>query len=315
VDLDATVRDLARRLLGYCLLRTGDRGLAEEIAQDCLAALVHRWRRHGRPESPEAFVFAIARRRAARAPLRRRLWLPLDRLHGQRDQTPDIEARLIQRCVSVLIIGLTVPAFGQANKEQAKQVFKQANELSAQQDYANAAAKYEEAIRLDPSLVDAYFPLAKIQEAGLAEQTLISAVRANPQDLRVYEQLAAYYSRLGQFQKAVETYRQWADVDPGNAEPRYSMAAFYWDKAYRDAKLTATEKRDCVTKGMEAVDEALLLKPDYVEALVTRGLLLRVLASFETDRGRYDDLMRQALELSQKAQELQKKKLAEGAIR
>lgn len=214
-----------------------------------------------------------------------------------------------------LIVGLTLSAFGQANKEQAKQVFKQGNELSAQQDYANAAAKYEEAIRLAPSLVDASFSLAKIQEAGLAEQTLISAVRANPQDPRVYEQLAGYYNRHGLFERTVETYRQWADVDPGTAEPRNSMAAFYRDKACRDAKLTATEKRDCVTKDMEAVDEALALKPDYIEALVTRSLLLRVLASFETDRGKYDDLMRQALELSQKAQELQKKKVAEGAVR
>jgi RNA polymerase sigma factor (sigma-70 family) len=78
VDLDAAVRELAPRLLGYCILETGDPALAEEISQDTLTALVQRWRRHGPPESPAAFVFAIARRRSARAAVRRRLWLPLD---------------------------------------------------------------------------------------------------------------------------------------------------------------------------------------------------------------------------------------------
>jgi len=89
------VRDLARRVLGYCLLRTGDRSLAEEIAQDALAALVHRWRRHGMPESPEAFVFAIARRRAARVMIRHRLWVPLDRAPGLAAASTNVERRLI----------------------------------------------------------------------------------------------------------------------------------------------------------------------------------------------------------------------------
>ena len=71
--------------------------MAEDIAQDCLAALVHRWRRHGEPESPDAFVFAIARRRCFRALVRRRLWLPIERLGDRRDAGPDIETRLVQR--------------------------------------------------------------------------------------------------------------------------------------------------------------------------------------------------------------------------
>jgi RNA polymerase sigma-70 factor, ECF subfamily len=96
VDLEATVRDLARRLLGYCLLRTGDAALAEDIAQETLTALVQHWRRHGEPRSPEGFVFAVARRRAARAVLKRRLWLSLDHLLGRHDAMPDPEARMVE---------------------------------------------------------------------------------------------------------------------------------------------------------------------------------------------------------------------------
>jgi RNA polymerase sigma-70 factor (ECF subfamily) len=94
VDLEATVRDLAARVLGYCILRTGDPLLAEEIAQESLTALVQCWRRHGPPRSPDAFVFAVARRRAARAVLKRRLLLPLDHLLSRHDGRPGPEASL-----------------------------------------------------------------------------------------------------------------------------------------------------------------------------------------------------------------------------
>jgi RNA polymerase sigma-70 factor (ECF subfamily) len=84
-DLETTVRDLAPAVLRYSLGATGDRSLAEEVAQDALAALVGRWRRSGPPREPEAFVIAVARRRAARRLVRKRmieLATPLDAASG-----------------------------------------------------------------------------------------------------------------------------------------------------------------------------------------------------------------------------------------
>lgn len=97
MDLDSVVRELAPRLLGYCFFRTRDRSLAEDLAQESLAALVQRWRQHGAPDSPVAFAFAIARRRAARAVLRRRLWLPLSLVSGNASTSGDPEADLVLR--------------------------------------------------------------------------------------------------------------------------------------------------------------------------------------------------------------------------
>jgi len=76
VDLETTVRDLAPRLLRYCRGWAEGPEAAEEAAQEALAALVGRWRRSGPPDSPEAFVFAIARRRAVRSAVRGRLLAP-----------------------------------------------------------------------------------------------------------------------------------------------------------------------------------------------------------------------------------------------
>lgn len=76
MDLESEVEKLAPRLLRYCLGRLGDRMLAEEVSQEALTALVDRWRRYGPPDSPAAFAFAIARRRAGRLSWRRRLLSP-----------------------------------------------------------------------------------------------------------------------------------------------------------------------------------------------------------------------------------------------
>ena len=92
MDLDATVAALAPRLVAYATGRTGCRSTGQDVAQDALIALVARWKRHGPPESPEAFAFAIARRRAGRATLRRALTRPLDFVLTTQGDANGIEA-------------------------------------------------------------------------------------------------------------------------------------------------------------------------------------------------------------------------------
>ena len=82
MDLEAAVQDLAPRLLAYAFGRTGCRSAAEDVVQDALAALVRRWRSAGPPDSVDAFVFAIAKRRATRANFKLALQLPIEVLGG-----------------------------------------------------------------------------------------------------------------------------------------------------------------------------------------------------------------------------------------
>jgi RNA polymerase sigma factor (sigma-70 family) len=73
----------------------GDRSLGEEVAQESLAALVQAWQASGSPRNPDAFVFAIAKRRAKRALFRRRLLLPLEHLLNHRHPGLDPERAAI----------------------------------------------------------------------------------------------------------------------------------------------------------------------------------------------------------------------------
>jgi RNA polymerase sigma-70 factor (ECF subfamily) len=97
VDLDGTLSELAPRVLRYLVARLGDVGLAEEIAQESLTALIRSWRNGEPPESAAAFVFAVARRRLGRAVWRRRLWVPIEQALDSRDGSPSPESRAIAR--------------------------------------------------------------------------------------------------------------------------------------------------------------------------------------------------------------------------
>lgn len=101
MELETTLAGLTPGLLRYCRARTGDPAVAEEIVQDILTLLVERWRRGDAPESPAAFAFAIARRRASRATARQKLLAPFEVVFGsaRRDtsQTADPEARALER--------------------------------------------------------------------------------------------------------------------------------------------------------------------------------------------------------------------------
>lgn len=93
MELETAVRELAPQLLRYSLGRTGDASLAEEVSQDALTALVQRWRRHGPPDCPAAFAFAVARRRAGRLLLQRRWMEPLHALLDGHSPLPGPEER------------------------------------------------------------------------------------------------------------------------------------------------------------------------------------------------------------------------------
>ncbi|MGE5246657.1 MAG: tetratricopeptide repeat protein [Betaproteobacteria bacterium] len=181
-------------------------------------------------------------------------------------------------------------------------------------DPAKAEPVVQKMIQLDPGDTSNYFALAKIYEdAGAydaAEQILQDAKNAKPNDPGVYMQLAGYYNRQGQFDKVIDALNERASKEPNNPEAFYTIATYYWDEAYRDYKLKDTEKKDYVMKGIDAVDHALQIKPDYMEALVYKNLLLRLEANLEKDPKKQQDLIKEADKLRDKAQELRKQKQA-----
>ena len=91
------------------------------------------------------------------------------------------------------------------------------------------------------------------------------------------------------------------------------VATYYWEKSYKDHRLTSAEKKEYIQKGIEAANQALSLNPDYSEALTYKNLLLRMMGNEETDMAKRAALYKQADELRNRAIELNKKRASTGA--
>lgn len=177
-------------------------------------------------------------------------------------------------------------------------------------DPAKAEPIVQKMIQLEPSEPSNYFVLAKLYEdAGAypeAEQVLVNARNAKPSDPAVYMTLAGFYNRQGQFDKTIEALEARAKAEPNNPDAYQTIAAYYWDETRGDAALSDAQKKDFVGKGLEAVDKAISIKSDFVEAITFKGLLLRLQANLEKDPAKQQALIKEATVLGDKANELRK---------
>lgn len=151
----------------------------------------------------------------------------------------------------------------------------------------------------------------KFEKIDEAEKTYQQVRKNNPNDLKACGAVAAFYNKplwggRSKFDEAIDVLQSCAGLDPNNAEGFQKVATFYWDKAYRDPLLNDEQKRQYADKGLEAVDKALQLKPDYFEAVIFKGLLYRVKATVEPNPRLRAQYLEQAAGLQKQGLELKK---------
>lgn len=179
-------------------------------------------------------------------------------------------------------------------------------------DPTQAEPVVQRMIQLAPNEPQNYFQLAKIYEDSgeyqLAEETYLKGRDAKPNDPSVYLTVAGYYNRQGDFDKLMENIRKNIELEPQNPEAHYRLATYSWDKASRDFRLSDAQKMEIIKNGLAAVDKALEIKPDYIEAMTYKGLLLRTQALVEKDPKKQQELIKEGTALSDKANAMRKAK-------
>ena len=181
-------------------------------------------------------------------------------------------------------------------------------------DKANDPARSEPVLRAmildDPENPDNYYRLAQLyEEAGLFEdaELIYQAVQSfRTDDPIVYLQIAGFYNRAGEFDLTIDALEQRAQIEPDNPEAFYTISTFYWEKAFRDFRITQDQKREYIVSGLDASDRALALNPRYVDALVYKNILLRMQANETEDFDVREELIAEADELQAMAEALQK---------
>ena len=164
----------------------------------------------------------------------------------------------------------------------------------------------QQMIRIDPGDATNYLALAKIlEDAGEydeAEGALRRAVDVAPHSVSVHTAAAGFYNRLGDFPKTMDALQRAAEIEPHDPDAHQRVAVFYWEKAFRDHRLTREQKLEYILAGLAATDRALAIRPDHIDALTYKNILLRMQANEEPEQA--DRLIAEADLLRNRAIEL-----------
>jgi len=200
-------------------------------------------------------------------------------------------------------------------------------------NYEKALAFAELLVKDNPNDVKNLYAMANLYEkfgrVAEAEQTYVKVSEQNSKDAKACGALAAFYNkplwddkgavwventskgaRRAKFDAAIATLDRCADIDTADPSGHYKLAMFYWDKAYRDPNLSDKEKNEFADKGIETVNISLEAKPDYWEAIITKGLLYRVKAQVASNPAARKQYLEQAVLLQKQAMELRKESQA-----
>lgn len=120
-------------------------------------------------------------------------------------------------------------------------------------------------------------------------------------------------ARRSRFDQAIDILQKCTQLKPQEAEGYQKIATFFWDKAYRDPTLNDEQKEAYADKGLQAVDKALELKPEYFEAMIYKGLLYRVKATVAKNPRLRDEYLQEAQNQQKRALELKKQMDAQAA--
>jgi tetratricopeptide (TPR) repeat protein len=231
-----------------------------------------------------------------------------------------------------------VQAFTAADYPTAVTRFTNALELDPSLTDAKAYRSY--------AYMNQFFPGSTDPEnMKLAQQAIDGfeeVLEVDPNNMLAISSMASLYFNMKEFDKSEELHRKRIElamaqepVDPGAADSYYTIGVIKWTDSYQpriaartEMGMQATEpgplknaqKRQelaaeaipTIESGIEALDGALKVNPDYADAMIYLNLLERERADFAETQQEYDEHIAKANEWVDKALETKRRLAEEG---
>lgn len=141
---------------------------------------------------------------------------------------------------------------------------------------------------------------------------LESLLAQAPTDTDLMGELAALYGKKGDFPNALRYYKARAEQLRDDKEAWYTIGVACWDRSYHGGFLVSKEEREAdIEEGLQALEKALGIDPEYFEALSYTNLLYRERAKVLGMAGKAPEAglaYLKADEYMKKAQEIKKQK-------
>lgn len=208
------------------------------------------------------------------------------------------------------------------NKLKARDQLNKGVQAYKNAKYEEAINRFQNAVALDPSLLNArlylatayaqqYVPGADTPDNNRNAEQAIDQYKQvlgrNPsreQQINSIKGIAYLYLQMKKFDQAKEYYRKVTQIDPNDPEAYYSIGVIDWTESYQPrmeerAKLglkpddTLKDKKVCqhlkdingtnIQDGIDVLNKALQLRPDYDDAMAYMNLMYREKADTECD--------------------------------
>jgi tetratricopeptide (TPR) repeat protein len=227
----------------------------------------------------------------------------------------------IQKVLVVLAATMALLASTGCDKLKARDHLNKGVQAYKNAKYEQAIEHFQQAVTLDPSLINArlylatayaqqYIPGADTPDNNrMGEQAIDQykqVLQVDPKNINSIKGIAYLYLQMKKFDLAKEFYKKASSADPNDPEPYYSVAVIDWTQTYQprqeeraklgmkpDDSLPAKDKKVCATirekntgnvqEGIDNLNKALQLRPDYDDAMAYMNLMYRERADIQCD--------------------------------
>ena len=223
------------------------------------------------------------------------------------------------RVLALVALGLTLLATAGCDKLRARDQLNKGVQAYKSAKYEEAIGHFQQAVSLDPSLLNArlylatafaqqYIPGVDAEDNNRMGQQAIdqykSVLEHDPKNVNSVKGIAYLQLQMKKFDDAKTYYRKAMEMDPNDPEPYYSVAVIDWTQAYqprmeeraklglrpeerlKDKKVCQSLRdahQDVVSDGISMLTKAIELRPDYDDAMAYLNLMYREKADLECD--------------------------------
>ncbi|HEX5043168.1 MAG TPA: tetratricopeptide repeat protein [Candidatus Polarisedimenticolaceae bacterium] len=165
--------------------------------------------------------------------------------------------------------------------------------------------------------VENYY-LSLLTSAGDNEQAIAfleKKIQMAPSDKDLMSQLATLQAKAGNFDESLKWYEKIANQDPNTKTNWYTVAVLCWEKSNKDGMtISPDERAGIIQRGIDSIDKALAIDPEYTEAIAYKNLLFREKADALSKAGKdkeAQEAFAESIRLRDQAMQLMQKKKAE----
>jgi len=228
------------------------------------------------------------------------------------------------RVLALMAVGLLLMSGVGCDKLRARDQLNKGVASYKNARYEEAISHFQQAVTLDPSLLNArlylatayaqqYIPGVDAEDNNRLGQQAIDQYKAvlerDPKSINSVKGIAYIDLQMKKFEDAKTYYRKALEIDPNDPEPYYSVGVIDWTQTYQprmeeraklgmkpDEQLNPKDKNQKATcaalkqknaaniqEGIDALNKALQLRPDYDDAMAYMNLMYREKADVECD--------------------------------